>query len=316
MTKLIETQLRTLFHGIVLPTLTYYNDDLSIDWESTLDNIEYVLNNGLTWDNSCLLVGGAGGDFPSLTVEEREELMRRVYNHVGGRVPVGASIQDTNVDVIVRLAKEAVIMGLDYVQISPTYYYESSFEDFIRVLDAVVTAAPSLNLLIYNTPWENVVDLNCQQIGVLINRYPQFMGLKWGTNHSNDEYLNVIRTYKDQIQIIDNQNMHVMTYMLGGVGHISHYANIYPEHDIKLYTLLRGGKYEEAQKHINRHNQPWRKFRLYMWDRSALESPTVKMALNITGRPGNANNVRLPSRPLENEERTMLQNLLNEIGQL
>ena len=52
--------------------------------------------------------------------------------------------------------------------------------------------------------------------------------------------------------------------------------------------------------------------KILMWNRSALESPTVKTALSIRSRPGDPYNVRLPSRPLKEEETLKLQNLLTE----
>ena len=302
-----------IFHGIVLPTLTYYNPDKSIDYTSTLVNIEYVLNEGFTWDNSCLLVGGAGGDAVMLTMNERIELMEKVYRTVNGRVPVGASVQDTNVDYMVKMAVRAEEIGLDFIQVSPTYYYESSFEDFDRVMMEITSKTNNIAILVYNVPWENVIDLNSEHITFLVNKYPQFRGLKWGTDRGNDEYLKVINKFKSQLQIIDNQNMHVMTYLTGGVGHISHFANVYPKLAVKLYELLKSGEYKQAQDHIFKYNQIWREFRLYMWKRSALESPVVKTALEIKGRPGRADIIRLPSRKLMPMEKDKLKIIIDRM---
>ena len=302
-----------IFHGIVLPTLTYYSPDKSIDYTSTLANIEHVIKEGFTWDNSCLLVGGAGGDAVMLTMKERIELMERVYNSVNGRVPVGASVQDTNVDYMVEMAIRAEEIGLDFIQVSPTYYYESSFEDFDRVMSEITSKTNDITILVYNIPWENVIDLNSEHISILANKYPQFRGLKWGTDRGNDEYLNVINKFKLRLQIIDNQNMHVMTYLTGGVGHISHFANVYPKLSIRLYNLLKSGEYKQAQNHIFKYNRLWREFRLYMWGRSALESPVVKTALEINGRDGRADIIRLPSRKLTAMEKEKLRIIMDKM---
>ena len=302
-----------MFHGIVLPTLTYYHADSSIDWSSTMLNIEHVIGAGFSWENSCLLVGAAGGDMVMLTTEERIELMRRAACEASAFVPVGASVQDTNVAKMVEMAVEAENCQLDFIQVSPTYYYESSFEDFDRVMQAITEATNDISILVYNVPWENVVDLTYEQIQTLADKYPQFRGLKWSTNRGTDAYLEVIHKMKDRLQIIDNHNMHVMTYLMGGVGHISHFANVYPGLAIRLRNLLLSGNYKAAQEHILKYNQPWREFRIQMWDRSALESPTVKMALSLRGRYGDPNSVRLPSRALSSEETTQLKSLLDSV---
>ena len=278
-------------------------------------NIEHVLAAGLNWENSCLLVGAAGGDMVMLTIQERVELMRRVWMRVSpsSLTPVGASVQDTNVAKMVEMAVEAEAIGLDFIQVSPTYYYESTFEDFDRVMQAITDATHDISILVYNVPWENVVDLTYEQIQTLADKYPQFRGLKWATDRGTDAYLEVIHKMKDRLQIIDNQNMHVMTYLTGGVGHISHFANVFPQLAVRLHNMLLCGDYKTAQEHIFKYNQPWREFRIRMWERSALESPTVKMALHLKGRYGDPTSIRLPSRPLNSEEAMELKNLLDSM---
>ena len=103
-----------------------------------------------------------------------------------------------------------------------------------------------------------------------------------------------------------------MNRMLGGTGYITHLATIWPEHDLEVWRLLEAGEYESAQRKIAEANWPWSEFRGKMWKRTGGESPVVKAALEILGRPGGPN--RLPTRALNNEERAELKQLLKNIG--
>ncbi len=49
-----------------------------------------------------------------------------------------------------------------------------------------------------------------------------------------------------------------------------------------------------------------------MWKRTGSESPVVKAALELCGRPGGPG--RLPTRPLSDDERAALRALLARLG--
>jgi dihydrodipicolinate synthase/N-acetylneuraminate lyase len=100
--------------------------------------------------------------------------------------------------------------------------------------------------------------------------------------------------------------------MLGGTGYITHLATIWPEHDLNVWRLLEAEAYAEAQALISDVNWRWSDFRSRMWKRTGAESPVVKAALEICGRPGGPS--RLPNRSLNTDERDELRQLLHVIG--
>ena len=67
-----------------------------------------------------------------------------------------------------------------------------------------------------------------------------------------------------------------------------------------------------AQAEITRANWPWGSFRGKMWKRTGAESPVVKAALELCGRPGGPS--RLPTRELTSEEKAELREILVRIG--
>jgi dihydrodipicolinate synthase/N-acetylneuraminate lyase len=103
-----------------------------------------------------------------------------------------------------------------------------------------------------------------------------------------------------------------MNHLLGGTGYITHLATIWPEHDLAVWALLESGDYAAAQRKITAVNWPWLDFRAKLWRRTGAESPVVKAALELCGRPGGPS--RLPTRSLTEDERAELRELLARLG--
>jgi dihydrodipicolinate synthase/N-acetylneuraminate lyase len=121
-----------------------------------------------------------------------------------------------------------------------------------------------------------------------------------------------VARFADKLAVVDNQGMAVMNHLLGGTGFITHLCAIWPEHDLAVWDLLEQGDYAAAQRKITTAHWPWLDFRRKMWHRTGSESPVVKAALDLCGRPGGPS--RLPTRSLNDEERSELRELLASIG--
>jgi dihydrodipicolinate synthase/N-acetylneuraminate lyase len=53
--------------GPMVPVLTHYKGDLSIDHASIRKTVRTIVGRGLVRGRGVLLAGGVGGDFPMLT---------------------------------------------------------------------------------------------------------------------------------------------------------------------------------------------------------------------------------------------------------
>ncbi len=296
--------------GPMIPVITNLNDDLSIDHAAIRDNVRYVVDRGIVTGRGVLLAVGAGGDFPMLSLDERKNAAKTIVDAAARRVPVLVGAQDTNVEVMIELARWAEHIGAYGIQMSAGYYYESSDDDCLRVFQAVHDATRDIGIMIYNTPWEGY-DMSLAQVARLAE-LPRCVSLKWSSGAGSGVYLRGLAKFSDRLAIVDNQGLFVMTHLMGGTGYITHLATIWPEHDLEVWRLLEAGDYRAAQQRITAVNWPWSDFRQKLWKRTGAESPVVKAALELCGRPGGPS--RLPTRSLNDEERVELRRLLTRIG--
>lgn len=312
------TAIKEKYQGPVLPALTNYLANLSLDLHGIHTNIDTVVSRGLTSGNAVILAAAAGGDFPRLTTAQRKMVIDTQIKAVNGRAPVIVSVQNSDVAEMVELARYAEEAGADAVQVSPPFYYPCTLEDFNRTLTRVMAATKKCDILIYNTPWEynpsqgTAMDLQYEDIVMLANAWPRFVLLKWAST-SNRNFQKVVTKFRDRLAIIDNYGMWPTTYMQGGTGMISHFANVWPEWNVMIHKMLKAGKYEEAHGLISTIYWPWYEFRAKMGGRTAVESVPVKGALDLLeGRIGGP--AAEPSRKLNQEEIAELKALLKKIG--
>ncbi len=305
-------EVKKTLRGPMIPVITNLNDDLSIDHAAITENVRYVVERGITTGHGVLLAAGAGGDFPMLTVAERKAVTETIAKAADGRAPVVVGAQDTNVNSMIEMAQWAEQIGAYAVQMAAGFYYQSSAEDCLRVFQAVHDATSHVGIIIYNTHWEGY-NLSLDQVARLAE-LPRCVALKWSSSEGSGAILRGVARFADKLAVVDNSGMQVMNRLLGGTGYITHLATIWPEHDLEVWRLLEAADYGAAQQKITAVNWPWSDFRGKMWKRTGAESPVVKAALELRGRPGGPS--RLPNRSLNADERDELRQLFTHIGVL
>lgn len=294
----------------MIPVITNLDDNLSVDHGAIRENVRYVVDRGIQRGQGVLLAVGAGGDFPMLSLDERKAASKTIVEAADGQTPVLVGAQDTNPNNCIEIARWAEEIGAYGIQMSPTFYYASSDDDCLRLFESVHNATDRIAIMIYNTHWEGY-NMSLNQIASLAE-LPRCRSVKWSTPQGGGSYVRGVASFADRMAVVDNQGLQVMTHLLGGTGYITHLATIWPEHDLEVWRSMEAGEYRTAQEQLTAVNWPWGDFRGKMWKRTGAESPVIKAALDLCGRPGGPS--RLPTRSLDDAERRELRELLKRIG--
>src|SRR5690348_899472 len=88
---------RARWRGVVAPLVTPFAADGSLDLRSLQANVQWLLDRGARQGNTILLVAGSGGDFTSMTLEERKEVIKVVAEVAAGRLPIIAGAQSLDI---------------------------------------------------------------------------------------------------------------------------------------------------------------------------------------------------------------------------
>jgi 4-hydroxy-tetrahydrodipicolinate synthase len=230
--------------GLVHAPLTPFSNG-RIDVDSYGKLIDFHLRNGA----EGLAISTHVGESVSLTVEERKSLLEFTLKHVGGRVPVIASVSESGTAIAASLAAHAQKIGASALIASVPYYWKPPQSMLIEHFTAI-GAAGGLPLFIYNSPGEmGGVEVATKSVLELFDRLPNFAGL---IDASLDwqfmiELVSLARSAKPEFQFISGTEYMISAGAIGATGLLSSLSNISPRAVRDLYDLCRREKYEDAR---------------------------------------------------------------------
>ena len=192
---------RQHFRGVWAATLTPFNADLSLSEPAFRANVHHWL---ATLKLGGLFVGGKQGEYLSMSVSERkrtfdiavEEATR--FNSTPPAVPCGiiTSCSDTNLDVVIELAKYSQAIGADYIVVhSPVLHFGADTEDTIYEYYRHLSDVLDIGIALWSHPdcgYEMSPQL-CARIALL----PNIVAIKYSVDRA--KYSELTRLAGDQI---------------------------------------------------------------------------------------------------------------------
>src|SRR6056297_617501 len=124
-------------HGVVPPTVTAFDEDESLDVETTAEHARFVVDAGA----HGVFPLGTNGEFPLLTPDERDGVVEAVVEEIGDDAPVIAGVGAPSTRQTVAHAEHAEAVGADGVVVVTPYYYpvdhDAALNHYRRVAEAV-----------------------------------------------------------------------------------------------------------------------------------------------------------------------------------
>ncbi len=133
--------------GTGVALVTPFKADESIDWNALEKLIDHVINGGVNYVVSL----GTTGETPTLSSEEKLDIMNFTFEKVNKRVPVVIGIGDYNTrDVVKRLETCPLDKAAAVLSVAP-YYSKPSQEGIFQHYQAIAKASPK-PVILYNVP--------------------------------------------------------------------------------------------------------------------------------------------------------------------
>jgi len=283
-------ELRERWQGVVIPLITPFKEDLSLDVSALESNVQWLMDKGARMGNTAFLAAGSGGDFTSMTTEERKQVIKTVCDVADGKVPVMASAQSTDIRVCIELCQFGEEVGMDAVQLSGPYYYDGRPGDALAWMQEVARHT-DIGFAVYNN-WYTGYDMPLDLIDEILD-IPNSIAVKWGSPDVST-FIEGVRRFHPKAVVVDNAFLPEQSYPLGVRCHISHLPNFYPEHSWRVHELLVAGKYAEAKREWDRCVAPWLKLIAPVRAVTGGEGVFVRPAMEAVGLRGGHS--RLPSR--------------------
>ncbi|MBO9155026.1 4-hydroxy-tetrahydrodipicolinate synthase [Chitinophaga sp. GCM10012297] len=140
---MLQEQLR----GTGVALVTPFTTQETIDWRSLEKLIDHVINGGVEY----VVTLGTTGETPTLSAEEKLDLIKFTFEKVNKRVPVVVGIGDYNTkDVVKRLETCPLDEAAAVLSVAP-YYSKPTQEGIYQHYKAIAAASPK-PIILYNVP--------------------------------------------------------------------------------------------------------------------------------------------------------------------
>lgn len=162
-----------LFRGTGVALVTPFNTSGAIDVPALKKLIDYVINNGVNY----LVALGTTAETPTLTSEEKKEVLALVVEHAKGRVPVVCGIGGNNTAEVIQQIKEYPLDGVAGILSVVPYYNKPSQEGIYQHFKAIATAT-NKPIILYNVPGRTVTNILPATALRLANEFKNIVAIK------------------------------------------------------------------------------------------------------------------------------------------
>jgi 4-hydroxy-tetrahydrodipicolinate synthase len=230
------------WHGVFPAMTTPFKEDLSVDYEAVERHAFWLISNGCTG----LVALGSLGESPTLSGEEKVEILKACRRAVGERVPLIAGISGLGTPEAVALAKAAEEVRCDGLMVLPPYVYKGDWRETEAHLSAVISATP-LSSMLYNNPIAYGTDVTPEQLKQLV-RHPNLHAVKESSGDIR-RVTAVREVLGERLAIfVGMDDVVVESVAAGAVGWIAGLVNALPAESVRLFELARRGATNELRE--------------------------------------------------------------------
>ncbi len=278
------------WQGVLAPIVTPFAENGDLDLAQLRVNVQWLIDQGANDQNTVILTAGSGGDFTSMTIEERKQVIEATVNVVNGTIPVIAGVQCLDIRECIALCQFCEQIGVDAVQISGPFYYDGRPND-VTAWMAEVARHTNIGFAIYNN-WYTGYDMPLDLIDALIE-LPNAIAVKWSSPNV-DLFQEGIRRWNGKVAVVNNTFNTILGHLAGSRVFVSHWPNFYPQFCWRIWDLMERHDYAQAHQEFEEAMVPYQRLVAQIAAQTGGEGIFVRPAMRAVGLNGGIS--RFPSR--------------------
>ncbi len=288
-------------YGTGVALVTPFDKSGKIDFAALEQHLNRIIDGGINY----LTLLGTTGEPPTMTKEEKSEILKFVKEKTAGRVPIVLGIGGNNTSAVVEEILNTDLSGIDSILSICPYYTKPSQRGIYAHFEAVAKASP-LPVILYNVPGRTSKNIDPDTVIKLANDFKNIVVIKEDSGNMKQIMSILAKKPEDFCVISGDDSLAVPMISLGCVGVISVAANVVPVQFSKMIKSALEGDFAAARE-IH--------FCLLELMNALFEdgSPSgAKAALNILGIM--EENLRLPLVPVSPSVREKIKTLLSKLS--
>ena len=230
-----------MFEGVGVALATPFTNN-EIDFDALERHVKFLLEN----NTQAIIVNGTTAESPTLTDQEKEQVLETVIKLVDKRVPIIAGTGTNNTQKSIEASKRAKEIGADAVMLITPYYNKTNQRGLIKHFETIANEV-KLPVVLYNVPSRTNMTIEAETVETLSHN-PYIVALKDATN--DFDYMEEVkkRINEDEFALYSGNDDNVVEfYQRGGKGVISVIANVIPQEFQDLYDAKQSGENISSQ---------------------------------------------------------------------
>lgn len=208
-----------LFEGVGVALATPFTNN-EVDYNALEKHVDFLLDNGV----KAIIVNGTTAESPTLTEEEKEQVLESVIKQVNHRVTIIAGTGTNNTAKSIQASQRAKALGADAIMLITPYYNKTNQRGLVKHFETIANEV-ELPVVLYNVPSRTNMTIEPETVETLShNQY--IVAIKDATN--DFEYYEDVKSRINQEEFAlysGNDDNVVEFYQRGGNGVISVIAN-------------------------------------------------------------------------------------------
>jgi len=231
-----------MFRGTFTALVTPFRNG-AIDFAALEKLIEAQIAGGITG----IVAVGTTGESPTLTHDEREEVIDRTVKVAKGRCKVLAGTGSYSTRDAIEATKAAEKLHVDGALLVAPYYNKPSQEGLFRHFKAIAEAT-SLPIMLYNIPGRCGVDIGADAVVRLAEGCRNIVAIKEASG-SIERVGELRRRLPDSFTILSGDDSLTLPFMaIGAAGVVSVASNLFPSEICALVRACESGDVKSAEK--------------------------------------------------------------------
>lgn len=226
--------------GVAL--ITPFKEDESVDYEALGRLVDYQVQNGTDY----LVVLGTTAETPTLTEEEKRNIIDLVVSHVRGRIPIVLGVGGNCTRNVVEQLKHGDFTGIDAILSVVPYYNKPSQEGIYQHYKAIANAT-KLPIILYNVPGRTGVNMTAETTLRIAREFENVVAVKEASGNIT-QMDDIIKNKPDRFNVISGDDGITFPLVtLGAIGVISVIGNAFPREFSRMVRLALAGDYDSAR---------------------------------------------------------------------
>ena len=228
--------------GMGVALITPFKEDESVDYEALARLVDYQLQNGTDY----LVVLGTTAETPTLTEEEKEQIIHLVVTKVNGRIPIVLGMGGNCTRAIVDQLKSKSFDGIDAILSVVPYYNKPSQEGIYQHYKAIAEAT-TLPIVLYNVPGRTGVNMTAETTLRIARDFKNVIAVKEASGNIT-QMDDIIKNKPKNFNVISGDDGITFPLItLGAIGVISVIGNAFPREFSRMVRLALAGDYDSAR---------------------------------------------------------------------